>query len=122
VGFLPMIYPKSRTFLRIDPLFHTINIRDKFSGLLETYNTFDLRLILPRNTTLTAGGRYQTEVFLGQRFGRSGYRLIGTSQVTKQLLLNMRYVYGQKIRYIESPYQGRGSDALLSATYLPSEK
>jgi hypothetical protein len=122
VGFLPMIYPKSRTFLRIDPVFHTINIRDKFSGLFETYNTFDLRLIMPRNTTLVAGGRYQTEVFLGQRFGRSGFRLIGTSQVTKQLLFSTRYVYGQKIRYVENPYQGRGSDATFSATYLPSEK
>jgi hypothetical protein len=122
VGFLPMIYPKSKTILRIDPLFHTIHIRDKFSGLFETYNTFDLRLILPRNTSLLAGGRYQTEVFLGQRFGRSGFRMIGTSQVTKQLLLTMRYIYGQKIRYIESPYQGRGSDASLGATYLPSEK
>ncbi len=122
VGFLPMIYPNSRLFLRIDPIFHTINIRDKFSGLFETYNTFDLRLIMPRNTTLIAGVRYQTEVFLGQRFGRSGFRLIGSSQVTKQLLLDMRYVYGQKIRYVESPYQGRGSDATLGATYLPSEK
>ncbi len=122
VGFLPMIYPKSRTFLRVDPVFHTINIRDKFSGLFETYNTFDLRLIMPRNTTLIAGGRYQTEVFLGQRFGRSGFRLIGTSQVTKRVLLETRYVYGQKIRYVESPYQGRGSDATFGATYLPSEK
>jgi hypothetical protein len=122
VGFLPMIYPKSRLFLRIDPLFHTINIRDKFSGLFETYNTFDLRLIMPRNTMLTAGGRYQTEVFLGRRFGRSGFRLIGTSQLTKQFLLDTRYVYGQKIRYVDSPFQGRGSDASLSATYLPSEK
>jgi hypothetical protein len=121
VGFLPMIYPKSRLFLRIDAIFHTINIRDKFSGLFETYNTFDLRLIMPRNTMLTAGGRYQTEVFLGRRFGRSGFRLIGTSQMTKQISLNMRYVYGQKIRYVESPYQGRGSDASLSTTYLPSE-
>jgi len=122
VGFLPMIYPKSRTFLRIDPIFHTINIRDKFSGLFETYDTFDLRLILPRNTTLIAGARYQTEVFLGRRFGRSGFRLIGTSQLTKQFLLDTRYVYGQKIRYIDSPFQGRGSDASFSATYLPSEK
>jgi hypothetical protein len=121
VGFLPMIYPKSRLFLRVDPIFHTINIRDKFSGLYETYNTFDLRLIMPRNTTFVAGGRYQTEIFLGQRFGRSGLRLNATSQVTKQLLLIMRYVYGQKIRYVESPYQGRGSDATISATYLPSE-
>jgi hypothetical protein len=122
VGFMPMIYPKSKTFLRIDPLFHTINIRDKFSRLFETYNTFDMRLILPRNTTLLAGVRYQTEIFLGQRFGRSGFRLIGTSQITKRLSLNARYVNGQKIRYVESPYQGRGSDASFSATYLPSEK
>jgi hypothetical protein len=122
VGFLPMIYPRSRTFLRIDPIFHAINIRDKFSGLYETYETFDLRLILPRNTTLTAGGRYQTEVYLGQRFGRSGFRLVGTSQVTKQFQLEGRYVYGGKIRYTESPYQGRGNDAAFGATYLPSEK
>ncbi len=122
VGFAPLIYPKSGTFLRIDPLFHSIQIRDKFSGLLETYNAFDLRLIMPRNTTLIAGGRYSTEVFLGQRFGRSGFRLSGTSQVTKQIGLQARYIYGQKIRYVEDPYQGRGSDAIFSATYLPSEK
>jgi hypothetical protein len=122
VGFVPMIYPKSRLFLRIDPLFHSINIRDKFSGLYETYDAFDLRAYLPRNTSLTAGGHYQTEIYLGQRFGRSHLRLAGTSQITKQLLLKTIYVYGQKIRYIESPYQGRGSDATFSATYLPSEK
>ena len=121
LGFVPMIYPKSRTFLRIDPIFHTINIRDKFSGLFETYDTFDLRLIMPRNTTLIAGGRYQTEVYLGERFGRSGFRLIGQSQITKQVRLETRYVYGEKIRYVEDPYQGRGSDATFEVTFLPSE-
>jgi len=119
VGFLPMIYPKSRTFLRVDPIFHTINIRDKFSGLFETQNTFDLRLIMPLSTTLIAGGRYQTEVYLGRRFDRSGVRLIGYSQVTKKVSLDVRYVYGRKIRYVESPYQGRGSDASFSLTFLP---
>jgi hypothetical protein len=122
VGFMPMIYPKSRTFLRIDPIFHTINIRDKFSGLLETQNTFYLRLVLPRNTTLVAGGGYQTEVFGGQRFGRNFFRLSGTSQISKQLLLDAYYLYNQKIRYVAVPYQGRGSDATFSVTYLPSEK
>ncbi len=122
VGFLPMIYPKSRLFLRIDPIFHTINIRDKFSGLFETQDTFDLRLILPRNTTLIAGTGYLTEAFLGRRFGRSRFRLIGSSQVTKQVSLDVRYVLGQKIRYVESPYQGWGNDAQLSVTYLPLEK
>ena len=122
VGYLPMIYPKSRTFLRIDPIFHTINIRDKFSGLFETQDTFDLRLILPRNTTLIAGAGYLTEIFLGQRFGRSRVRVVGSSQIAKQLLLETRYVYGQKIRYLESPFQGRGSDAEFSVTYLPLDK
>jgi len=122
VGYLPMIYPKSRTFLRIDPIFHTINIRDKFSGLFETQDTFDLRLILPRNTTLIAGAGYLTEVFLGQRFGRSRVRFIGSSQIAKQLLLELRYVHGRKIRYQESPYQGRGSDAAFGLTYLPLDK
>ena len=122
VGFMPMIYPKSQTFLRIDPIFHTINIRDKFSGLLETQNTFYLRLVLPRNTTLVAGGGYQTEVFGGQRFGRSFFRLSGTSQVSKKLLLDAYYLYNQKIRYVAVPYQGRGSDATFGVTYLPSKK
>jgi hypothetical protein len=121
LGFVPMIYPKSRTFLRIDPLVHVINIRDKFSGLYETYDSFDLRLIMPRNTSLTLGGRYQTEIFLGERFGRSGVRFSGMSQLTKQLLFRLVCLYGQKIRYVEDPYQGRGSDATISATYLPSE-
>ncbi|HUU04680.1 MAG TPA: hypothetical protein VMZ49_02265, partial [Patescibacteria group bacterium] len=122
VGFMPLVYPKSRTFLRIDPIFHTINIRDKFSGLLETQNTFYLRLILPRNTTLITGGGYQTEVFGGQRFGRNFFRLSGTSQISKQLLLDAYYLYNQKIRYVAVPYQGRGSDATFSITYLPSQK
>ncbi len=122
VGFLPMIYPKSRTFLRIDPVFHTIHIRDKASGLLESANTFDLRAIMPLNTTLIAGARYQTEIFRGTRFDRSGFRLIGSSQLTKQLSLSARYVYGGKIRYVESPYQGRGNDATFGVSFLPSEK
>jgi hypothetical protein len=121
-GFLPMIYPKSELFLRLDPLFHTIQTRDKPSGLNETYNSFDLRAILPRNTSLLLGGRYATEVFAGERFGRSAFRFIGTSQVTKWLGLKASYLAGQKIRYVADPYQGRGKDASFVATVLPSEK
>jgi len=122
VGYLPMIYPRSRTFLRIDPIFHSINIRDKASGLFETQDTFDLRLQLPRNTILIAGAGYLTEVFNNQRFGRSRVRFIGQSQVTTQLYLYARWNHGQKIRYVEAPYQGRGSDVQFGLTYLPLEK
>ncbi len=122
VGVMPMIYPNSRVFLRLDPLVHATVIRDKESGLLETDDTFDLRLQLPRSTQVLVGGRYGTEVFLGERFRRSGFRIRSTSQVTKQVLLVFNYVYGGKIRYLDDPYQGRGSDALLGVAYLPSEK
>ena len=44
------------------------------------------------------------------------------TQFTKRLFSNLTYRYGQKIRYIEDPYQGRGSDASAIVTYLPSEK
>jgi hypothetical protein len=121
-GVLPMIYPKSKLVLRIDPLIHSIQTHDKPSGLWETFNSFDLRLILPRNTSLLAGARYATEVFGGERFGRSAFRFTGSSQLTKQVNLSLSYLTGQKIRYVDDPYQGRGSDASFIATILPSEK
>jgi hypothetical protein len=122
VGLLPMIYPKSKTILRIDPLFHAIQTIDKSSELVETYDTFDLRILMPRATTFLAGGRYATEIYRGRRFGRSGFRVTGSSQITKRISLGVSYNYGQKIRYVESPYQGRGSDGSIAAVYLPSEK
>ena len=121
VGVLPMIYPKSKTFLRIDPMVHFIQVRDKWSGLWETTEQFDLRLMLPRTTQLAVGGRYATEVFLDQRFGRSNIKITGSSQLSKRLLLTLAYSYGEKIRYTDAPFQGRGNDAQASVTFLPSE-
>jgi len=120
-GFSPLIYPKSKTFLRIDPMVHVIQVRDKFSGLWETTEQFDLRLMLPRTTQLAVGARYATEVFLDKRFDRSNVKMTGSSQVSKRLLLSLGYSYGQKIRYVDEPYQGRGNDASASVTFLPSE-
>jgi hypothetical protein len=122
IGVLPMIYPRSKLILRIDPLFHVIQTRDKWSGLWETYDTFDLRLILPRNTTLLAGARYATEVYLGRRFQTSGARIRASTLFTKQVAFQLSYNYGRKIRYVDDPYQGRGTDASAALTYLPSDK
>ena len=121
-GVLPMIYPKSKFLLRIDPLVHAIQIRDKFSNLWETFDSFDLRLMFPRNTALVLGGRYVTEVYNGKRLDRSGFRLIGQSLITNKISANFSFLIGRKIRYVADPYQGRGSDASASLTLLPSEK
>jgi hypothetical protein len=121
-GAFRSIYPASSLFLRIDPIVHLIVVRDKYSGLWETTEQFDLRVLLPRATTFLAGGRYATEVFLGRRLERSNMRVQMTSQFSKRLLLTLAGAYGNKIRYVDDPYQGRGSDLMAAVTYLPSDK
>jgi hypothetical protein len=121
-GFLPMIYPKSKLVLRVDPIVHFIGIKDKESGLWETTEQADLRFILPLSTSITFGGKSSTEVFLGRRFGRSSARIIAASQLSKHISLIFRLNSGQKIRYVADPYQGRGTDLTAEATFQPSEK
>jgi hypothetical protein len=121
-GILRMFHTKSRVIQRIDPMIHSYQIRDKFSGLYETDNTFDLRFILGRSSNILFGYRYATEVFLDEKFSRSGVRINGSSQFTKKLYFSLYYSYGKKIRYISNPYQGKGSDASAGIVFQPSEK
>ena len=121
-GFLRMFYPKSKLVRRIDPMFHSTQIRDRFSGLYETFNSLDLRLLFPRDSFILFGGRYATEVFSGERFNTSAARFIGTSQFTKQLYFRLTYSYGKKIRYVADPYQGSGNSASATVIYQPAEK
>jgi hypothetical protein len=121
-GFLRMFYPKSKLVRRIDPMFHSTQIRDRFSGLYETFNSLDLRLLFPRDSFVLFGGRYATEVFSGERFNTSAARFIGTSQFTKQLYFRLTYSYGKKIRYVADPYQGSGNSASATVIYQPAEK
>lgn len=121
-GILRMFYPHSKIIQRIDPMIHSFQLRDKFSGLYETFNSFDLRFLLPRNSFILFGYRYATEIFLDEEFNTSCGRIIAESQLTKQLYFDLSYYYKNKIRYIANPYQGRGSDASATVRYLPSEK
>jgi len=121
-GILRKFYPKSKIIQRIDPMIHSYQIRDKFSGLYETFNSLDLRLMFPRNSMLLFGGRYATEIFLDERFNTSKVRLTGRSQFTKQFSFALSYTYGKKIRYVADPYQGSGSDGAAEIIYQPSQK
>ncbi len=121
-GVLRMFYPKSKTIQRIDPMIHSYQIKDNLSGLYETFNSLDLRLMFPRNSMLLVGGRYATEVFGEERFNTSKVRLTGRSQLTKQLSFALSYTYGKKIRYVDDSYQGSGSDGVAEITFQPSQK
>jgi hypothetical protein len=121
-GFLPMIYPKSKVLLRIDPVIHSTQIHDKSSGLYETENSFDLRLLFPGNTRVQFGARHATEVFLGEKFSRNRIQTYATGQFSKQLSALLLVTNGRKIRYISGPYQGKGTDIYSTLNFLPSEK
>lgn len=121
-GIMKMVYPRSKLIKRIDPMIHSTQIRDKFSGLYETNNSLDLRFILLRDSIILFGYRYATEVFSDQKFSTSGARIIAASQFTKQFYFRLFYNYGKKIRYTANPYQGIGNDTSATITYLPSEK
>ncbi|MFB0564553.1 MAG: DUF5916 domain-containing protein [Candidatus Aminicenantaceae bacterium] len=121
-GILRMFHLNSKIIRRIDPIIHSYQFRDKFSGLYETLNTVDLRFILLRNSLIQLGYRYATEVFFNEKFNTSLVDLNASSQFTKQFFISLHYKYSKKIRYILDPYQGYGSDASATLTYLPSEK
>ncbi len=121
LGLSPMFYPKSKILLRIEPMLHSIQIRDKGYGLWETANSLDLRLRLVRNTTLSAGMRYSNEIFLGRRFPTSLIKLFAATLFSKQVAFQASLTSGQKIRYVDDPYGGRGTEALAAMDYLPSE-
>ncbi|MFB0518598.1 MAG: DUF5916 domain-containing protein [Acidobacteriota bacterium] len=121
-GILRMFYPDSKVIRRVDPMVHAYLIRDKFSDLYEADIPVDLRLILPRTSSIVIGYRYATEVFLGEKFSRNGVRFIARSQFTKQFFFSLSYSRMNRIRYMADPYQGYGSDASATLRYLPSEK
>jgi hypothetical protein len=117
----PKLYPPSKLIRRIDPNLYTAQIKDKPSGLFETENALSLRFILHGNSSVTFQYAYSTEVFLAKRFNVSGFTISGSRQFSKQVSFSTSYRYGNLIRFVSDPYQGRGSNASASLTYQPSE-
>ncbi|MBN1222693.1 MAG: carbohydrate binding family 9 domain-containing protein [Candidatus Aminicenantes bacterium] len=120
-GAVKMFYPPSKMLPRIDVMVHSFQIHDKFSDLFETANTLDTKLYFLRNSFILVGYGYSNEIFLGERFSTSGPRIIAQSQFTKDFSFSFSYYSSNKIRYVENPYQGYGSDASVAITLLPSE-
>ncbi|UCE39859.1 MAG: carbohydrate binding family 9 domain-containing protein [Candidatus Aminicenantes bacterium] len=121
-GIMRMFYPQSGIIKRFEPLIHSSQIYDKPSGLYETNNALDMRFLLPRSTMILFGYRYSTEVWQKERFSTNRARFIGSSQITNKLHISLNYFYGNKIRYVENPYQGKGNDVIASLTFLPLGK
>jgi len=121
-GIVLPFYKTDSFLLRIDPMVHSTQIRDKFARRFETNNRADVVFNFPRNSSITVGYAYATEIFLDEKFKTSGFRVVGRSQIAKQFRFNASYRNSYKIRYVENPYQGRGSNLSAGLTYQPTEK
>ncbi|HEX9972645.1 MAG TPA: DUF5916 domain-containing protein, partial [bacterium] len=122
VGVIRRLYPESKFFMRIDPLLNNQFIWDKESEQWENNNAFYLTFLLPRSSNLRVGYDYAREIFMGKKFNTSSVSVIGSSQFTKQLYLELVYYYQNKIRYSVNPNQGKGTTAEASVVYQSSDK
>jgi len=125
LGAMAMVslYPKSKIFQKIDPFYWSYHIRDKFSGLYETFNLFCLRFHMPKNTQLRFEYLLGNEVFEARRFNTGGLGFRSNSQITKKLFVFFMLRNGYRIYYDpDDPYQGRGKTISSDIAYQPSEK
>jgi hypothetical protein len=120
-GIIRRLYTNSKILKRIDPLFNNQFIYDKESDQWENLNAIFLTFILPRSSMVRFGYGYSTEIFQGQKFNTNYFSLISRSQFTKQLYFDTYFKYGNRIRYISDPYQGKGNIASASIIYQPSD-
>jgi len=117
----PKLHPRSAVVLQLTPSLYTSQLRDKMSGLWETENTLSLNAVLVRSTRASLAYSMATEIFLAQRFNTSGWTAQLSSQFTRTFYFKISYRDGKAIRYSESPFQGRGKNALVTLGYQPSE-
>ncbi len=121
-GFQKKFYPNSKIVRRIDPLFNTQHINDKYSNIWEHYNYLGATFVLPRNSRIRIGYSLASEIYMSKIFNTDMLKLNASSQFTKQFYFSLAYYYGKKIRYINDPYQGKGNNASARIIYQLSDK
>ncbi|MCP4726412.1 MAG: carbohydrate binding family 9 domain-containing protein, partial [bacterium] len=121
-GALRYFYPKNTEIIkRIEPMVHTVHIRDKLSDLWENGNMFDLTFVFPRSTRFRVGYAKSTEIYNSEKFKTDNFRMIASSQFTKQVSFSLSYYNSKKIRYEANPYQGKGTTASGSVIFQPND-
>ena len=118
----PKFYPKSELLQRIELNGYASMVRDKFSGIWESYNTLRLRFVLPRSSNMGAVYRYSTEVFLGEEFDTGGFEVSGHSQITRNLFFQVKLGQKNAIFYSAEPYQGDSQYVSATLRYQASDK
>lgn len=118
----PLFYPRRGPLRKIKPRLTAGIYRDLESGMNEALAKAGVDLLLPGNANLTVEGWTASEVFLGRRFDVSAFRVYGASWLSKKLYLYLACRRGNQVRYVQEPFQGRGTTVAAIFRYLPWEK
>ena len=116
-------YPKSDFFQRIEPFYWSFHLYDTEDELFESFNLFTLRFWLPRSTMFRVDTILANEVFGGSRFNTSGVGIQSSSQITKNVFMNLFFRRTGLIYYDpEDPFQGYGNRVGGGIQYQPADK
>ncbi len=116
-------YPKSKLIQRIEPFYWSYHLRDKESGLWETFNLFTFRLQMARSASFRVDFMLGNEVYAGRRFDNSGVGIQTWGQVTKHLNLSLFFRHSGGTYYDpDNPFPGTENNVSFSAIYQPLEK
>ncbi len=117
------IYPRSKFFQRIEPFYWGYVARDRFSNLYETSNIFVVRFFMPRQSQLRFEAVVGNEVFADQRFTSNAWRVMGYTQILKQIYLEASVRRGDMIFYDpDAPFQGQGTRVSVALIFQPDER
>lgn len=121
-GYLnPRIYPKSEFFNRIGFEVVSVQLKDKPSGLWETYQDAAVNVFFGGSWLFRVRGQYSTEIFAAQEFQTSGIHTQLRGQVSKRLYVNLLHRRTRAILYSASPEQGHSNVGSVSLTLDPWE-
>jgi len=115
----PKFYPSRGVIKKIGPLFSGNVTRDKPAGLYEHMVSPGIHILLSKDTYVTGQYSFSSEIYLGRKFDTSGLSIEASSQVIKQLFVELHYYTGKKIRYVEEPYQAKGNTMTFSTIFQP---
>lgn len=116
-------FPKSDILLKVEPFYWSYHLKDKESGLWETFNLFTLRLYLPLRTQFRFDFVAGNEVYAGQRFNIGGMGFQANSQLSKHFSFSLFYRGTNSILYdMENPYGGRSNRVSATIDYQPTDQ
>jgi hypothetical protein len=120
--FQPMFYPTRGVVQRVKVIAFSMQTRDAFSGLWESYNPLGVHLTLAGAGEAQADCTPSTEVFEGSRFPTTGCRVAASKQFSKRLRVAGDLAYGRAIYYSAEPFGGRATRASASVVLQPSDQ